>query len=160
MFSHYSSFIPLVLVLFVWGTFVTLCVTVTNICISFLHIVVFNRNIQMTFSTSEPFGIILSLLGWGIVEKDDRRVVNFRLRAMVFNATFNNISVLSWRSVLLVEETRVPGENHRSSASHWQTISHKVILCTVHLAWAGFELTTLVVIGTDCIGSRRPHHQL
>jgi hypothetical protein len=31
MFSHYSSFIPLVLVLCVWGTFVTLCVTVTNI---------------------------------------------------------------------------------------------------------------------------------
>ena len=31
MFSHYSSFIPLVLVLFVCGTFVTLCVTVTNI---------------------------------------------------------------------------------------------------------------------------------
>jgi hypothetical protein len=24
--------------------------------------------------------------------------------AMVFNATFNNISVISWRSVLLVEE--------------------------------------------------------
>ena len=31
MFWHYSSFIPLVLVLFVWGTFVALCVTVTNI---------------------------------------------------------------------------------------------------------------------------------
>jgi len=30
---------------------------------------------------------------------------------MVFNATFNNISVISWRSVLLVEETRVPEEN-------------------------------------------------
>ena len=26
---------------------------------------------------------------------------------MVFNATFNNISVISWRSVLLVEETEV-----------------------------------------------------
>jgi len=26
---------------------------------------------------------------------------------MVFNATFNNISAISWRSVLLVEETRV-----------------------------------------------------
>jgi len=25
-----------------------------------------------------------------------------------FNATFNNISVISWRSVLLVEETRGP----------------------------------------------------
>jgi len=32
---------------------------------------------------------------------------------MVFNATFNNISVTSWRSVLLVEESGVPGENHR-----------------------------------------------
>jgi hypothetical protein len=29
---------------------------------------------------------------------------------MVFNVTFNNISVISWRSALLVEETRVPGE--------------------------------------------------
>ena len=28
------------------------------------------------------------------------------------NATLNNISVKSWWSVLLVEETGVPGENH------------------------------------------------
>jgi hypothetical protein len=39
------------------------------------------------------------------------------VRVMVFNATFNNISVTSWRSVLLVEETGIPGENHRSVAS-------------------------------------------
>ena len=31
---------------------------------------------------------------------------------MVFNATFNNISVISGWQVLLLEETRVPGENH------------------------------------------------
>jgi hypothetical protein len=37
---------------------------------------------------------------------------------MVFNATFNNILDISWRSVLLVEETGVPGENHRPAASH------------------------------------------
>jgi hypothetical protein len=30
----------------------------------------------------------------------------------VFNATFNNISVISWPSVLLVEETSVPREKH------------------------------------------------
>ena len=36
---------------------------------------------------------------------------------MVFNATFNNISIKLWRSVLLVEETRVPGENQRLVAS-------------------------------------------
>jgi hypothetical protein len=29
------------------------------------------------------------------------------------NASFNYISVISWRSVLLEEETGVPGENHR-----------------------------------------------
>ena len=34
-------------------------------------------------------------------------------RVMVFNATFKNISIISWRSVLLVEETGVPGEIHR-----------------------------------------------
>jgi hypothetical protein len=37
---------------------------------------------------------------------------------MVFNATFNNISVILWQSVLLGEETLVPGENHRPAASH------------------------------------------
>jgi hypothetical protein len=31
---------------------------------------------------------------------------------MVFNATFNNISVILWQSVLLVEEKGVPGKNH------------------------------------------------
>ena len=46
---------------------------------------------------------------------------------MVFNATFNNISAISWRSVLLVEE---PGENHWPATSLWQTLSHNVILNT------------------------------
>ena len=34
------------------------------------------------------------------------------VRTMVFNATFSNISVISWRSVLLVEETGVPKSNY------------------------------------------------
>jgi hypothetical protein len=37
---------------------------------------------------------------------------------MVFNATFNNISVLSWMAVLLVDEAGVPGENYRPAVSH------------------------------------------
>jgi len=40
---------------------------------------------------------------------------------MVFNATFNNISVISWQLVLLVGETVVPGENHWPAASHFIT---------------------------------------
>jgi len=46
---------------------------------------------------------------------------------MVFNATFNNISVILWWSVLFAEETRVPGENHQSSASDQQTLSNNVV---------------------------------
>ena len=43
-----------------------------------------------------------------------RVIVNMRVLVgcMVFNATFNNISVISWQSVLLVEESGVPRENH------------------------------------------------
>jgi len=37
---------------------------------------------------------------------------------MVFNATFNNISAISWWSVLLVEDIGLPGENHRPAESH------------------------------------------
>jgi hypothetical protein len=37
-----------------------------------------------------------------------KSIINF----IVFNTTFNNISVISWWSVILVEETGVPGENH------------------------------------------------
>ena len=35
-----------------------------------------------------------------------------KARVMMFYATFNNISVISWQSVLLVEETGLHGENH------------------------------------------------
>jgi len=54
----------------------------------------------------------------------------YRIRIIVFNATFNNISVISWKSVLLVEEIGVPGENHRPAASHQQTLSPSVVSST------------------------------
>jgi hypothetical protein len=50
---------------------------------------------------------------------------------MVFNATFNNISVISWRSVLLVEETGVPGEN---PAPTFRKSLTNLMLYRVHLA--------------------------
>jgi hypothetical protein len=49
---------------------------------------------------------------------------------MVFNAPFNNISVISWRSVLLMEKTGVNGENHRHATSYRQTLSHNVVSST------------------------------
>ena len=68
---------------------------------------------------------------------------------MVFNATFNNISVISWRSVLLLDEIGVHGENHWPAASHWQILSHNVVHLTMSRIWT----PTLMVISTDCIGS-------
>jgi hypothetical protein len=49
---------------------------------------------------------------------------------MVLNVTFNNISVISRRSILLVGETGVTGEYHRTVANYWQTLSHNVVLGT------------------------------
>ena len=42
---------------------------------------------------------------------------NIYIKVMVFNATFNNGSVISWRSVLLVEETGIPEENRHPQVS-------------------------------------------
>jgi hypothetical protein len=60
----------------------------------------------------------------------------------MFNTTFNNISVISERSVSLVAETAVPRENHRPADK------------------SGFELTTLVVIGIDCIFSCKSNYHM
>ena len=48
-------------------------------------------------------------------------MTTYRVRVIVFNVTlthFQQISVISWSSVLLVEETGVPGERHQPVASH------------------------------------------
>jgi hypothetical protein len=45
------------------------------------------------------------------------RFHKIRFNAMIFNPTFNYISVISWQSVFFVEETRVPRENHQPATS-------------------------------------------
>ena len=56
------------------------------------------------------------------------------LRLWCLGATFNSISGILLRSGLLVEETRVPGENQSTAISHWQTLSYNVASSTPHMS--------------------------
>ena len=68
---------------------------------------------------------------------------------VVFNATFNNISVISSPSVLLVEETGEPGKNLS------QVIDELYHIMLYTSPWSRFELKASVVIGTDYRGGSR-----
>jgi len=72
---------------------------------------------------------------------------------MVFDATFNNISVISWQSVLLVEETGETTDLPQVTDKHYH-----IMLYQEHLVCAGFELTTLVVICSDYTGSCKSNY--
>ena len=67
------------------------------------------------------------------------------VRVMVFDATFNNISNISWLSF-------IGGGNRKKKQSFLPQVTDKLI------TWAGFKLTTLVVIGTDCIDSCKSNY--
>ena len=71
--------------------------------------------------------IIVSILSaLVLIANSNKKIV----RVIVFNATFNNVSAISWWSVLLVEEIGVPRENHRTAANHWQTASYNAVSST------------------------------
>ena len=65
-----------------------------------------------------------------------------------FITTFNNISAISWGSVLLVEETTDLSE-----------VPDKLYHILLHAsAWSRFELATSVAMGSDCIGSCKSNY--
>jgi hypothetical protein len=53
----------------------------------------------------------------GTAELKKKNCQEVWFRIMVFS-TFNNISVIFWQSILMVEETGVDRENHRRVTSH------------------------------------------
>jgi hypothetical protein len=63
----------------------------------------------------------------------------YSVRFIVFKTSFNNMSVISCRSVLLVETIRVPGENHWPVAYHWQTLSHNAVSDKPYHEWDSYS---------------------
>ena len=82
-------------------------------------------------------------------KKKPIHLFNPNLSAVVFNTTFNNISVISWRKPVYPEKT--------TDLSQVTDRLYNIMLYQVNLASAGFKLT-LVVIGTDCIGSCKSNY--
>ena len=72
--------------------------------------------------------IVMQINEYDITKEIGEHSYRVRFIFMVLNATFNYISAISWQSVLLVEETGVLREKHRPVVSHWQTLSHKLIM--------------------------------
>jgi hypothetical protein len=70
---------------------------------------------------SESFGHFHMFVIYHIKGANHPIYTVLRVRVMVFNATFNNISVM-FLAVSLID-----GGNHRPAASHWQTLSHNVV---------------------------------
>ena len=89
-----------------------------------------------------------------------------RERVMVFHATFNNISAISWLSVLLGggnrSTCRKPEYLYKTTMelSHVTDKLYQMMLYQVHLAWAGLKLTTLVLSRSDCIGSYKSNYHM
>jgi hypothetical protein len=73
-----------------------------------------------------------------------KTLLKYRHRIIVFDATFNNISDISTRSVLLVEETRVTGENHLPAASHWQTFTFTSLPVGIQVWFDGIWFCVLI----------------
>ena len=100
VFAHYQLSLNISYKITFFQKFILKSIHVWNI---FFYLNQWEQSITCSVNLTTPTSSTSSDF-WNIYNKS-------QVWVMVFNATFNNISVISWRSLLLVEETEVPGEN-------------------------------------------------
>ena len=86
----------------------------TESSVAYLHIYIYIIT-QICIRQDIDYQVVSNLV---CNKAEFNNIIRDMVRALVFNVTFNNILVISWWSVLLVEEPRVPEESHRPAASH------------------------------------------
>ena len=94
--------------------------------------------IRLCSGSLNAYAVIRSQDFFMIIKKTIARRLIFysgMMRIIMFSATFSNNSVISWRSVLLLEETGVSGENNRPAANHWQNLSREVVSSAPRNEW-------------------------
>ena len=124
-----------------------LCISMSNQILSEDYLITLEQTLmlewsfQMCFYYEWPFVLFLTICSRFVSIRALLKICALFVRN---SAPFvRNVSVISLRSVLLVEET--------------DKLYH-ILLYRVHFAWTGFKLTTLVVMGTDCTGSCKSNY--